>query len=482
MRVAAYIRVSTDEQAEKGNSLIEQRERLIAYCTAMGWEQPIFFEDDGYSAKDLKRPAAKKMISEVQKNKFDIVLTSKLDRMSRKLLDMLQLVKLFNDHECGFVSSSEGFDTSTAVGRMVLQLLATFAEFERERTSERVKDNMTSLAKNTDIALGKSCYGFDVIDRKYVINEAEEEVIECMAQAAEDGNGYRMIAKILNDNGYITREGNAWDQISVKRVIRNVMLSGTRIFNARKNKDGKMVARDKDEWIIRDDNHPAILDKDRHERILALLDSRKPARKHADNETYLLTGILTCGHCGRNMKGNTARVRRANASYDYYRYVCASYTLGYGCKYHAVHRNDMETKIIEYIKELIDNSTNDLELVIAPSTKGRDEIKELQSQLDKIDRRIQKQIEAYSNDLISANDLKTASDKANKERSAINEQLEKASKRKSGVRELKDAARALLGDIMGDDRIKSKSAVRQLLDKITITDGTDIRVVWRSLV
>lgn len=482
MRVAAYIRVSTDEQAEKGNSLVEQRERLIAYCTAMGWEQPIFFEDDGYSAKDLKRPAAKKMIAEVQKNKFDIVLTSKLDRMSRKLLDMLQLVKLFNEHECGFVSSSEGFDTSTAVGRMVLQLLATFAEFERERISERVKDNMTSLAKNTDIALGKSCYGFDVVDRRYVINESEEQVVECMAQAAEDGHGYRMIAKILNDNGYFTREGNTWDQISVKRVIRNLMLSGTRVFNSRKNKDGKMIARDKAEWIIKENNHPAIIDKDRHERILSLLDSRKPAKKHADSETYLLTGILKCGHCGRNMKGNTARIRRANASYDYYRYVCASYVLGYGCKYHAVHRNDIEAEIIKSISRMSDDSANDLELIISPSTKARDEIKELKAQLDKVDRRIQKQIEAYSNDLISASDLKTASDKANKERNEINEQLQKASQRKSGSKELKDAARELLGDITGDDRIKAKSAIRQLLDEIMLVNGTDIKLVWRSFV
>lgn len=482
MRVAAYIRVSTDEQADKGNSLHEQRERLSAYCTAMGWAQPIFFEDDGYSAKDMRRPAAQKMISMVEKNEFDIVLTSKLDRMSRNLLDMLQLVNLLNEHDCNYVSASEGFDTSTAVGRMVLQLLAAFAEFERERISERVKDNMMSLARNTDKALGKPCFGYDVVDGKYEINEDEAQVIEVMAQIVEQGHGYRMVAKILNEKGFVTKKGKPWDQMNVKRVINNPMICGTFVFNARKHKNGKTVMRDKDEWVVKENNHQPIIDKDRHQKILAMLSSRKPARKHADSETYLLSGLIKCGHCGKNMKGNTSRVRRKNGSYDYYRYLCSSYVLGYGCKYHAVHRDDIENEIIRSIQEMAESSSKDLNLVVSPSQIVINELDELKVQLAKIDRRIQKQIEAYSNDLITAGDLKTASERAEKDRAEINRKIERLSNQRADINDLQSNAKKLMGDITGEDRGKAKAAIRQLIEQITLMDGANVGLVWKSLV
>ncbi|RUS43587.1 recombinase family protein [Cohnella sp. AR92] len=482
MRVAAYIRVSTDEQADKGNSLHEQRERLAAYCIAMGWGRPTFFVDDGYSAKDMRRPAAQEMITHVHNNEFDIVLTSKLDRMSRNLLDMLQLVNLLNDHDCNFVSASEGFDTSTAVGRMVLQLLAAFAEFERERISERVKDNMLSLARNTDKALSRPSYGFTVLEGKYSIDSKELIVVETMASAFEQGHGYRMVAKILNDCGYLTRKGKPWDQINVKRVILNPMLSGTAIFNARKNKNGKIVARDKNEWIIKEDNHPAILSKERHQKIIELLNSRKPAKKHADSETYLLTGLIKCGHCGRNMKGNTARVRRKNASYDYFRYVCASYTLGYGCKYHAIHRDDLESEIINHIQTMANKSDKELTLSFSQPTIIVNEIGELKAQLQKIEKRIQKNIDAYSDDLITASDLKIATERAERERLEISKKLQKLADRKQDVSGLKESARKLWGDITGDDRVKAKSAIRQLISEITLLNGSDVSITWKSFV
>ncbi|MGO4147935.1 recombinase family protein, partial [Paenarthrobacter sp. YAF11_1] len=143
----------------------------------------------------------------------------KLDRFSRNLLDLLQTIHFLSGHDCSYVSASESFDTSTAVGRMTLQLLGTFAEFERERTSERVKDNMLSLAKNTDKALTKPCYGYNIEDGRYVIDEAEAENVQFMFDLAEQGHGHRMIAKFLNEKGVFTKKGKLWDQINVKRLM-----------------------------------------------------------------------------------------------------------------------------------------------------------------------------------------------------------------------------------------------------------------------
>ncbi|MGD8188522.1 recombinase family protein [Brevibacillus ginsengisoli] len=479
MRIASYIRVSTDEQAEKGNSLTEQKERQIAYCIAMGWGNPEFFIDDGYSAKNLNRPAIQQLINRVKENEFDLVLTTKLDRFCRKLLDLLQVIDLFTQHNCSFVSASESFDTSTAVGRMTLQLLGTFAEFERERISERVKDNMMSLAKNTDKVLAIPCYGYDIVDGKYSIIDYEAANIRFMFELAEQGHGHRMIAKELNDRGITTKRGKLWDQVNVKRLINTETIAGIMVYNKRKTQSGKTVMRDKSEWIIKENNHPYIIPPEQFYKVQSIMQSRSRANKHAESESYLLTGLVKCGHCGKNMKGQTSRYNRANKSYTYYRYICSSYVLGYGCKSHTVHRDQLENFIIDEIKDLVNTSTKKLHIkVAAPAAQG-DEIQEIHSQLSKIDKRMQKQIEAYENDLISADDLKLARNRIDADRQRLREKLQKLESKSGDPKAVKINATKLLDDITGVDRIKAKAAIRQIVDRIDIENGEVIDLTWK---
>lgn len=480
MRIAAYIRVSTDEQADKGNSLQEQQERLYAYCKVMGWDKPKLYIDDGYSAKNLQRPSIQQLLSDVQQNKIDVVLTSKLDRLCRNLLDLLQTINLLDDHNCSYVSATESFDTSTAVGKMVLQLLGAFAEFERERISERVKDNMLSIKKNTGKAMTKPCFGYDVIDGLYTINDEEAKYVTYMFELAEQGFGHRMIAKMLNDQGVTTKQGKMWDQVNVKRLMNNETIAGIMTYNKRKSKNGKTVLRDKSEWIIKENNHPAIIPPERFESVQEIMKSRSMANKHADSETYLLTGLLKCKHCGKNMKGSTSRHKTKYNDYTYYRYICSSYVLGYGCKHHAIHRDDLENKIIEQIKELTLGTNKVIDIIVAHSSSTEDEVKELKSQLSRIDKRMQKQIEAYEHDLISASDLKAARERIEAERSSIEEQLNTLDSRKGDVTTVKENASALLDEITGSDRVKAKSAIRKLIHRIDISDSMLASVIWKA--
>src|SRR5690606_36948432 len=103
---------STDEQADKGVSLDEQRERLLAYCKGMGWQNPVVYEDDGYSAKDLRRPELTRLLSDIKAKGFNVLLTTKLDRLSRRLFDILSLIDYLDKHDCNYVSASEPFDTT----------------------------------------------------------------------------------------------------------------------------------------------------------------------------------------------------------------------------------------------------------------------------------------------------------------------------------------------------------------------------------
>ena len=478
--ISAYIRVSTDEQVEKGNSIQEQKERLSAFCRANGWSQPEYYIDDGYSAKDLNRPGIQHLLDDVRAGKVQSVLTTKLDRLSRNLLDILQLVNIFTDHGCNYVSASESFDASTAAGKMMLQLLGTFAEFERERISERVKENMLSLAKNTNKAIYQPCYGYEIDENgQFVINEEEAKFVRLMFDLAEQGHGPRMIAKILNEHGARTKAGKPWDQVNVKRLIKNERVAGIMIYNKRQKKGNRVVFRDKGEWIVKENNHPAIIPPERFEKVQEILRSRSLAKRHAESETYLLTGLVKCAHCGKNMKGSTARYVRGDKSYTYYRYICSSYVLGYGCKHHAIHRDDLENLIIQTAKKIANASETELKISIAPPSSVAEQIKHIHDQLARIEQRMQKQIEAYENDLISAHDLKLARKRIESERKELLERLKEVEKRGTTLEDVRRKAEELLDVISGDDRVKAKHALRQLFQEIHIENGEIVHITLK---
>jgi site-specific DNA recombinase len=479
MRVAAPIRVSTDEQAEKGNSLTEQKERLTAYCVAMGWTEPVFFIDDGYSAKNLNRPGIKALLARVKKKEFDIVLTTKIDRFSRNLLDLLQTIRLLDEYDCTYVSSSEKFDTSTAVGRMTLQLLGTFAEFERERTSERVKDNMMSLARNTDRVITLPCYGYEVGEGKFIIKEEEAQNVRYMFELGELGHGHRMIAKLLNEKGVFTKRGKLWDQINVKRLMSTETLTGVMTYNKRQTKNGKISIRDEKDWIVKEDNHPAIIHSELYLKVQEIFRSRSRARKHADNETYLLTGIAKCKYCGGNMKGTTSRHKTKYNEYTYHRYICSSYVLGYGCKHHAVHRDDLENHIISEIKALQATPENTVQIKIGRPQSVESDISDIKEQLLKVNKRMQKQIEAYENDLISADDLKQARQRVESERESLQVKLDKMEQQNGDPSTVKQRIEKLMKEITGDDRLNAKKAFRLLIDNI-IVENQIVDITWKD--
>lgn len=478
MRVAAYIRVSTDEQAEKGNSLSEQQERLEAYCKVMGWPAPTIYPDDGYSAGSLKRPFLEKLFYEVEEGKVDVIMTTKLDRLTRSLFDLLNTLKFLEKHNCQYVSATESFDTSTAAGRMVLQILGVFAEFERARNSERVQDNMISLANNTNKALSRPCFGFDIVEGYYVINEEEAKHVRFMFDLVEMGHGTRTIAKELNDLNVLTKTGKLWDSTNVRRLLVNETVSGTRITNKRKKVDGKTVMRPKEEWIIKKDNHPAIIDPDRFDKAQGILDSRKRNRRYAESETYLLSGVLICGHCGNNMKGSTARHKHGDRKYTYHRYMCSSYVLNYGCKHHFAHRDEIESAVIQMIKQVAETSAAELEIKVK-SKSVHDEIKEIESQLNRLSGQMQRQIEAHSKGLIEDEDLKLSSDRVKEERRLLRAKLEMLKTDNGDVESLQKNARDLIEDITGVDRQSAKAGIIKLIDSMVLKDDS-IDVVWRA--
>lgn len=485
MKVFAYARVSTDEQAEKGHSLNEQQERMFSYCKAMGWEEPVFFVDDGYSAKNLNRPKLTEILQIVKSEKGPgIVITTKLDRLSRKLVDILNLNEYFNKHGFNYVSASEGFDTSTPAGRLVLQMLGMVAEFERERISERVRDNMTSIVKNTKKVVSRPCFGYDVIDKEMVINLEESLIVKEMAEWAVEGKGPREIAKRLNARGIRTKEGNEWHDKIVRELLQRETLIGDFVYNKTYRKDSKTIMRDPSEWITVKNHHDAILDITVFEKIRTIFLGRKTVGKNISNDTYLLSGLLVCSHCGSKMNGkmNRSFSKKLNRENLHYQYLCDGYLKKATCFHHFARRDEIEQLVVDRIEKLAQESLGKLEEISTNSTNSKDDISQLKAKLEKIDKKMQKQIDAYNDDLISAHDLKLASEKAKSEREVLLQLLNESAQDKQKKAEVELQARANKSKkiITSSNRLQAKQEIRKLVEKIEVTNGSDVHITWRG--
>lgn len=168
MKCVIYRRVSTDMQVEEGISLDMQRLRLEQYAKSQGWVVVNDYCDEGYSAKNTERPAFQQMIKDMKKKQFDIILVYRLDRFTRSVSDLHSILKIMDEYNVKFKSSTEIFDTTTATGRMFITLVATLAQWERETTAERVRD---SMHKKAELGLrngAKAPMGYDLKKETYI--------------------------------------------------------------------------------------------------------------------------------------------------------------------------------------------------------------------------------------------------------------------------------------------------------------------------
>jgi len=223
-RVIGYLRVSTDYQADEGVSLAAQRAKLEAYADLYGLELVAVYEDGGHSAKTLNRPALQAALAALEAGQAEGLLVAKLDRLSRSVVDMGTLVnRYFQRH--ALYSVGEQIDTSSASGRLVLNLLTTVAQWEREAIGERTSDALTHL-KAKGVKLGGECLGWQRTeatdeDGRRIVADIEREVstVERIVELREAGLSLRAIAAALTDEGHATKRGGRWQANTVRKVL-----------------------------------------------------------------------------------------------------------------------------------------------------------------------------------------------------------------------------------------------------------------------
>ena len=222
MRAIGYIRVSTEDQARGGVSLDFQEEKIRAYCVAKDWDLITMFRDEGCSAKDLNRPGMQEILKGCRKKEFDVVVILKLDRLTRSVKDLGYLVEdVFNKCNVAFSSLQDNFDTCTANGRMVMNILATIAQWERDIISERTRDAMQFM-KNGLKLVGAVPYGFDSSDGELSPNSEEMEILRNVFKLRRKRKSYQKISDYLNRKKVPSKNGGKWYPKTVMGVLKNI--------------------------------------------------------------------------------------------------------------------------------------------------------------------------------------------------------------------------------------------------------------------
>jgi site-specific DNA recombinase len=321
-----YARVSTEEQAQSGFSLGAQRERLEAFCVSQGWEVAGKYIDEGVSAKDLNRPEFRRMMDEVEPG--DVVLVYKLDRLTRSVRDLDDLLREFDRREIKFRSVTEQFDTTTATGRLFIRMVAEMAQWERETIAERSAFGKQKKAASGEWGGGAIPLGYTGVPSdktkagrvllRLVPDPAWSHLIPMIFERYLAGNGIRGVATWLNtEMGMRTPSGAKFHQITIRRILTNPIYCGDIEHGRREGKGALMRV---------PGSHEPLVSRDVFERVQGLLEIHKTYAPRQATGQWPLSGVARCGICGgrldghRRADGNKARI-----------YRCHNFVLGQGC-------------------------------------------------------------------------------------------------------------------------------------------------------
>ena len=216
LRCSIYTRKSTEDGLEQDfNSLDAQREACESFIASQkheGWVVlPTQYDDGGYSGGTLERPALQRLFGDIRGSKVDVVVVYKIDRLTRSLLDFAKIVEVFDAHGASFVSVTQAFNTATSMGRLTLNVLLSFAQFEREVTGERIRDKIAASKKKGMWMGGYPPLGYDVKDRKLAVNETEAETVRYIFRRYHEFGSVRLLKERLDAEGIVSKRRTASD-------------------------------------------------------------------------------------------------------------------------------------------------------------------------------------------------------------------------------------------------------------------------------
>ncbi|MGL6105026.1 recombinase family protein [Romboutsia sp.] len=447
-RVAIYCRVSTTEQAEEGYSIDEQNIKIREYCEKEGHEIYNLYEDRGISGKNItNRPGIKQLLHDATKNKFDLVIVWKLNRISRKLLDILNIVDLLNRHNIAFRSLTESFETETATGKLQLNIMGAIGEFERETIAENVKMGLLARAKegrwNGGVVLG-----YDLVEisnegkkRKNTIlkiNEVEANTVRRIFELYSQGYGYKAVVNRINKEGHKTKRNSVFAVSTVKEILQNPVYIGKIRYNVRQDWSKKRRNNINANPILSEGIHEPIIDVETWNKVQVILKERSKKHNKIYDSEFPLTGILRCPVCGAGMTINRSTAKRKDGTRRINEYYSCGNWKNKGtsvCNSNSIRTEIADEYVLGKIMELI-NDESILSRVVDNINKNKStKLKPTLEQLGQIDKEIEKltgkknkNIELFEDGILDKSELSTRV-------KAINDDIEKLKYREQELKQ-----------------------------------------------
>jgi site-specific DNA recombinase len=292
LRCAIYTRKSTEHGLEQEfNSLDAQRDACEAYIksqASQGWRAlPQHYDDPAYSGGNLERPALKKLLVDIEAGRFDVVVVYKIDRLTRSLADFAKLVEAFDAKSISFVAVTQQFNTTTSMGRLTLNVLLSFAQFERELSSERVRDKIAASRRKGKWTGGTVPLGYEARDKKLVLNKTEAETVRLIFRRYLELGSFSKLVADLDRKGIVTKRRNT----KVAKYNGGILFTYGPLAYFLKNRVYVGEVHHGGKWFKGE--HEAIIDRQTFESVQALLKSNATGRKPKRSESgALLQGKL----------------------------------------------------------------------------------------------------------------------------------------------------------------------------------------------
>ena len=322
------------------NSLDAQREACEAYVAsqkAEGWLLvPDRYDDGGFSGGTLERPALQRLIADIEARRVDVVVVYKIDRLSRSLMDFAKLVEVFDRNSVTFVSVTQSFNTTTSMGRLTLNILLSFAQFEREVIGERIRDKFAASRKKGMWMGGWAPLGYDIKGRKLVVNEAEAAIVQMIFQRFLRIGSMTRLTVALRSEGMRTKGGKTVDKGYLYRILNNRVYIGEAVHKG----------------IAYPGEHAAIIERSMWDRVHDIIcESPRKRAMHARAQTPALLKGLIFGPTGAAM--TPAHTRKGGKLYRYYVSTDALKRDADSCPIRRVPAGEIEKAVIDQMRGLL---------------------------------------------------------------------------------------------------------------------------------
>lgn len=493
MNAVAYCRVSTDEQ-DQLNSLETQKEFFEAYAKKSGYSLVRIYSDKGISGTKTKnRTEFNRMMADAQNGDFSVILVKDISRLARNTVDLLEACRKLRDNgiEIQFINYKM---TNMGNSEFLITIFAAIAQEESYNTSQRIKFSKRYHAEQGKVP--NLVFGYDKIANDYLdldVNEKEALVVrEIFQRYVENGDGMSKIAKHLNSRGIKTKRGSEWTQTAISRILSNSIYIG-KIANGKEEivnfPNSKRVSKNKEDWIIVENEKLRIIDNETFERTQKLLSERGGSfgsKQHSNK--HLFSTLIKCKECGYSF-------RKVSKTYQntFTRWVCSTRNL-HGvdsCKNAvAIDEDELSLAIRKYFASIISNKKNyTLSAMARFNEKLSSEcdtdtrIKQIEKRISEITKQKEKITELYIGGFITMRDVARKLEYTKDELPALEKELLALSAKKRPFEENKELWHKALGDIenIADIRAMTNAQLKKIIKEISVDNGGNVDIYLNTL-